>query len=166
MEARYHLLPRGVFDRWQGCVVLPREEGWDEYLAHVALGNLPDPQLPPVVQIEKQRRDLAARVNALRNKAMVAGVMFEGNLYQSDERSRARIAQRLALGTFPDGFTWRSADNLDVPMDAATFRRFALAMQAHADAFNVRAWALKDEIAAADDPSAIDIETYERAIAR
>jgi hypothetical protein len=92
-------------------------------------------------------------INAERDRRMAGGFTFGGNTYQSDAISRQRIAdaaieaiEAIMLGVEggnlrwcdPDAdFTWRTADNAEVPVDAPTMVEIHKAARAH-EAFLIK----------------------------
>jgi hypothetical protein len=111
----------------------------------------------------------AAKVRAAtaRYAALIAaGFTDAGTLYQIDPDSQSRIAALgvMAMGSitdpanspWPAGFYWIAADNSHVPMDAPTMYAFARAVGGYVSACLLRLRAIKDAIATAADPAALD----------
>lgn len=78
---------------------------------------------------------------------------------QSDATSRDNLtgtATGIAAGLpLPAGFSWRTADNIDVALDAAGLLSLAGAMLAHVNACWQTSWTKKAEIDALTDPAEI-----------
>lgn len=89
-------------------------------------------------------------IDRARDAAIEAGVTFDGHLYDSDQRSRDNLTGAVAAFSagvpVPEGFTWRTADNQNVPMTLESLRGLAAAMLAHVDAQYRAAWAAKDAL--------------------
>jgi hypothetical protein len=112
----------------------------------------------------------AAVVNAERDRRLAAGVVFEGAAYQlrpEDLRRLAaravRAAQAVAQGAAPgdyfwhggrEPFTWITADNAQVPLDAFQLLALAEAAEAQESAIVQAARALKDAPELPPDPAA------------
>lgn len=116
---------------------------------------------------EARRRQMSARINAERDRRIVAGFPFAGHRFDFDPASKSRITGAatlagfaLAQGAVPGDlqwngvgvdFTWLSADNVAVPMDAATCFAFGAAAAEHERAHIFAARALKDAETVPDD---------------
>lgn len=61
------------------------------------------------------------QINTMREYYINGGFIFQGNPYDSDQRSRENIAgacNLVALGmSLPEGFCWRSSNNQNIPFD-------------------------------------------------
>ena len=105
--------------------------------------------------------DMVARkkadIDAARDRARHAGVTFDGVLFDSDPVSAGNLtgwATAVAAGIpTPEGFTWRSQDNRDIPFTAADILGLAAAMVAKTTACYQRAWQLKALVDAFIDPA-------------
>jgi hypothetical protein len=98
-------------------------------------------------------------INAERDSRIAADFEFQGNRYQSDAESRRRIADAAteaieAITRQVEGgnlrwsdptkdFTWRTADNVDIPMDAPTMIDLHKAAREQEARIIARAQALK-----------------------
>lgn len=158
---RYELRPVGVFDRELGRVIGRGDSAWPLYQAWIAEGNVPGPQSVPSRPIEARRADMLAAINAKRISALASGVSFKGHRYDSDEGSRANVTAIVAAVSagirLPANLTWRTANNLDVPMDAVTISELGAAMVEHVDRCYRRSWELKRIVECADEPELVDI---------
>lgn len=102
------------------------QEGWIWQLpARIAV----DTRL--VVQV---RLDATAAINAERDRRIDAfdrftcdGVLYDANKEAQDNITNAAAVARLGA-TLPDGFTWRSFDNTDIPMTNAKLLALEAAM--------------------------------------
>lgn len=100
-----------------------------------------------------------AEVNKHRDLIIDGGVEFNGSIFDSDAVARANInatASSIGLGeVLPEGFSWRNANNIDVPMDADLFKAFAMAVFSHVYAAHMTARNHKDTINAMDTAEAV-----------
>lgn len=129
-----------------------------------------DGELHALTQAEIDERNAAAESNRLnrwpekkrminqwRDDAMDAGVVYGAHTFDSDAVSRANLAGIVASVSagipLPNGFTWRSADNLDVSMDSADLIHLGGAMLAHVNACYARSWELKAAVDAINQSS-------------
>lgn len=162
MTARYELRSHGVWDREQDRLITRGAPGWSEYQASLARGEHPDPHPVDWGSIERRRAERCAEVNARRTRAIAAGVAFEGYVYDSDSTSLANVTAAVAGAAagipIPEGFTWRTADNVNVPMDVEQLVALGAAMLAHGSACYAYSWALKDAINDSDDPLSINLD--------
>ena len=96
--------------------------------------------------------------------AIAAGFTYDGHAYDSDDQSRQNIigtAAAVANGVaLPTGFTWRTADNQDVPMDGPGVIALGAALLAHTQAQYSTSWALKAQIDAAQDNTTVEQITW------
>jgi hypothetical protein len=98
-------------------------------------------------------------INQERDRRIAGGFVFGGNTYQSDPESRQRIANaaieaiEAIIGDVSGGnlrwsdpdndFTWRAADNSEIPMDAPSMVDLHKEARAHEALMIRRAQALK-----------------------
>jgi hypothetical protein len=117
------------------------------------------PVNPPAPALAQVRTAARATIDQARDRRIDAGVRWGGYAFDSDQRARDNLTATMATVAagvpLPAGFTWRSADNLDIAMDAAALRQFAAAMLAHGLAAYQWAWNLKAAVDAA--PTAADV---------
>ena len=101
------------------------------------------------------------RVNALRSDKLALPVTFVGHPFQGDAEAISNINGIIAaIGVglpLPSGFSWRSADNINVPMTPSVLLGLAGTMIKYRSACYVRSWILKATIDASSDPGSIDI---------
>lgn len=116
--------------------------------------------------LDQAKSDLKLKVDTLRDVARAAGVTYNGVDYDSDPVSSANITEWAAVVTagvvLPEGFTWRSKDNQDIPFSASDILGLAAAIAVSATTCYRRAWAVKARIDALLDYSQLvdfDIET-------
>lgn len=112
------------------------------------------------------RDALKARVNALRDQKETEGFTYNGKLFESDERSVARISNAaltaqsaLAMGQ-PFIVDWVAADNTMMPLFGSAMLEFQAALTAKAGALHAFARGMKDAIdscATDEEAAAIDI---------
>lgn len=95
----------------------------------------------------------AADITAASLAAIEAGFEFAGHRYDSDLISRTNIigtATGVQAGiALPEGFTWRTSDNQNVPMDGAGVIALGAALLQHVNQQYAVSWQLKAEIEAA-----------------
>jgi len=159
---RYELRAIGVYDNDAGVLIRPRSSGWAEYIAWIAEGNAPDPAPLPVGPTTAQvRAEQLALVNIVRADQLARPVTFNGHDYDADPVSKGNVVATVAAVSvgvpLPDGFTWRTSDNVDVPMTSTDLVGLAGTMLARGNAIYAWSWTLKAAIEAADDPSTVDI---------
>lgn len=119
-----------------------------------------DPPPPP------SREELKTRVNAIRDQKETEGFVFGGKLFESDERSVARISNAaltaqsaLATGQ-PFIIDWVAADNTTMQLFGSAMLEFQAALTARAGALHAYARLLKLRITNAttdEEANAIDI---------
>ena len=101
-------------------------------------------------------------VNSLRDQKEAAGFPYLGKIFDSDERSAARIfgavqAAQAALSVGqPFVIDWTVQDNTAVTLDGAATIGMSVAMAQHAGALHTHARSLKDQIAAVSTQTALD----------
>jgi len=106
-------------------------------------------------------------VNHVREEKIVAGFTFMGIQFDSDERSRANIAGACTLALvllgqgqdFPQGFTWRAANNVDVPMNAQAIIGLAMTAGNYVTTCYSVSWYHKAQIDAIDN--ILDVQDYD-----
>jgi len=74
-----------------------------------------------------------SEVNALRARKIEGGVVYHGKAFDTGERSRCNltaVAARAAAAdvSLPDGFSWRSSDNQNIPMTKVDLLAFHAAV--------------------------------------
>lgn len=108
-----------------------------------------------------RRAQVFDQVNSIRTARLAAGCTFAGHRYDSDPQSVANVTATVAAVAagiaLPAGFTWRTADNVDVPMTASDLVQLGGALLAYGDAVYRASWALKAAVAASDAPETIDL---------
>ena len=99
-------------------------------------------------------------INQWRTEAIDAGVEYAGVRYDTDAVSRDNITGTLtavqAGVPLPDGFTWRSEDNQDIPMTVGNLAGLSAVVLAHVNTCYQRSWALKAEVDAAETVAEVD----------
>lgn len=74
-----------------------------------------------LITIEEVRDRRIKEINALRSEKLNQKVIFKGTAFDADEGSRINLTASAVLamapgGGLPSGFSWKSADNRDIPM--------------------------------------------------
>lgn len=160
---RYELRDVGVWDKTLGALLRFGDPGWTDYQAWLAAGNAADlpPYVPPVVHPAAVRKELRAQVNLLRDGYVFGGLNFGGNRYDTDAGSVTNLMQTLTVinagVALPANFTWRTADDQDIPFDAAAVLALATAIGTHTHDVYKASWQIKKAIKNAADPTTIDI---------
>lgn len=115
----------------------------------------------PSVSVEERRSVARSRVTETREAALRLGVHWGGHRWDVDQRSQVLLSTWLAaVGAgvpLPGGFTWRTADNDDVPLGRRELLELVAAMLGHVQAIYARAWALKAQIDTSAAPEIIDL---------
>lgn len=107
------------------------------------------------VEVDARRRDLLVRAKARYAAELRHGFSWRSWRFDSDDQSRAVIASYVGV-SLPAGFTFRSADNQDVPMDEEAMLELAAAAAAHAFACHSNHTRLKWEVRAAGSLEALE----------
>jgi hypothetical protein len=84
-------------------------------------------------QLKNWNKDL---VNAIRDGQISKGFTFNGIVYDSDDSARQNVTGACTLALvllgqqldFPEGFTWRTQDNDNTPMNASSVISMALTL--------------------------------------
>lgn len=104
---------------------------------------------------------LSAQVNKLREEKFILPLQYGAHQFDNDDVSRANLTGLLNLIRdglpLPTGFTWRSADNQDIPADTIFLKGLAMVMFLYRNKCYQASWAIKAALAASDDPMTIDI---------
>jgi hypothetical protein len=85
------------------------------------------------VGVETVRAKKREFINAVRDNTIYGGFFFQGHRFDSDRDSIAHITAAAAAAGFviPEGFTWRDAENNDVPMGSGELTGLVSALQKH-----------------------------------
>ena len=88
-----------------------------------------------------------SKINAIRDEKISNGFWFQGYLYDTDAIARTNASSTVAAVTagmtIPAGFTWRDAENNNVPMNAAKVVQFGVSMLAYVSGLYKYSWTLK-----------------------
>jgi hypothetical protein len=110
---------------------------------------------------EQLIRALHDKVNERREELLNFGVTFDGHAYDTNDRSIKNITSVVAsLGVgipLPDGFVWRTTDNISVPHDSVSLVFLAASMLEYSNAVYSASFSIKDAISAAENPSTIPL---------
>ena len=105
---------------------------------------------------DTKRREITSACQA----AIDGGFSFSGHVFDSDPRSQTNIigtANAVQAGiSLPDGFTWRTQANENVPMDDQGIIALGAALLEHVNACYARSWQLKAIVDSADSISDLD----------
>lgn len=160
----YQLLEKGVLRLSDNKEIKPdrSDVDWLSYQAWVAGGGVPTANAahapPPLSYVRALKK---SQVNQLRDIKMAAGVLFAGELYDSDAVATLNLTSVLTMvlsgSALPAGFTWRSKNNNNVPMTVADLRGLAGALFQRGQAVYAASWAHKANIDVAADPASYNI---------
>lgn len=100
-----------------------------------------------LIETKEKRK---AFINSERNRVINEGMEFEGNVFDIDDVSLSRISSVITAVNvsvpLPEGFTWRSKDNQNVPMDSTKLITFGATALGYFSSIMQKSWALKDLI--------------------
>lgn len=101
--------------------------------------------MPPITA----KRISDTTVNEQRDAALLAGVTYNGHVYDSDIKSIMNVAMTAcAINSgmaLPQGFVWRSQDNKNVPFTADDVKGLLFTMIGTGFAIYAASWAQKDK---------------------
>lgn len=105
-----------------------------------------------------EARDVKCKeIDALRDYYRFSGVVYNNVLFDSDPVATGNLTgwtAAIAAGIpIPEGFTWRSMDNRDIPFTSEDVLGLAAASVAKTTACYKRAWQLKSLVEAFTDPA-------------
>lgn len=113
----------------------------------------------PTLEEAKERKN--AELTRLCLQHIDSGFEFDGHVYDSDERSQTNIigtANAVQAGLpLPEGFSWRTKDNQNVPFDSQKVIALGAALLAHVNTQYSISWWLKEQVAQATTVD--DVET-------
>ena len=106
-----------------------------------------------LVTLDEVKEARQNEANALRERKLAGGVHFKGVLFDSSERSRNTLAATAAMlgasgAPLPEGFSWRSLDNRNIPMDRQELLAFQAAVTGWVYRTHQACWDHKTKIAA------------------
>jgi len=156
--AKYKLTEIGVLDRENNRTIPahPANRHWKEYQEWLAEGNTPD----PVETLEDAKARRKRELNQERLQQIEGGLEWNGHTWDTDRQSRENLTAMVAYlnsgNPLPDGFTWRDADNVDVPLTKDEVIQFGAAMVQFANSVYKRSWAAKAAVDKATAPDEIN----------
>ena len=113
--------------------------------------------------LEPYRPEALARSDAWRAQKEIAGIVYNGKTFQSDQLSSMRIMGAkliadMAEAAIPGSYsqTWRATDNTDLTLNYAGIKGLLAALGTHIATTFATAKAAKDAIAAATTTAQID----------
>lgn len=147
-----------IFDEIPNGWVLAPEGvgiGWEDNGDGTFSAPAPDP-----ISLDKAKIIREEYINNQREVAMNSGIVYGGNSYDSDQRSRDNLTG-IHTGIndgyiLPVGFTWRTSDNKNIPFAAAEVNGLAHAMLDHVNTQYGKSWSLKSDIDTATDEAAVN----------
>lgn len=154
--AKYKLTNTGVQNTETGAFI-PAAAGnrdWGEYQQWLSEGNTPDPQYTPS-QLKANKKQ---EINQERDRRINGGqITFGGNEFDTDSRGRENlsgvVAHVAAGGSLPGGFTWRTTDNQDIPMDSTDIVNLGATMVDYVNNIYITSWDLKAQVDALSEGS-------------
>lgn len=84
-----------------------------------------------------------SEIKAERDRLEYGGFEFEGNLYDSDEKSQARISAAASLGVAVE---WTLADNSTIWLEPADLQRLVVALATHITTIHTRGKIAREKI--------------------
>lgn len=101
-------------------------------------------------RVNQRYDELSSIVDSERTRRIAKGFTFEGNQFDTDDTSLRNLTATVSLlgvgSSLPDGFTWRSADNQNIPMDAAKLLSFGGQILNWVNSNYVASWTIKAEL--------------------
>jgi hypothetical protein len=98
-------------------------------------------------------------INDERDKAINGGASYGGNTYDTDKESRSNLTSTHSGVNdgwpLPEGFAWRTSDNIDIPFTSTEVNGLAHAMLDHVNFQYGKSWIKKAAIDAAEDVAAV-----------
>jgi hypothetical protein len=144
---------------------VPQSYVWTENGFDLRWVDDPPAPTPTLAEAQSTKR---SEVNTLRDAKEVGGFMYQGKLFQSDERSAQRIvnaamtASSMIMASQPFSVTWLSDDDTEFVLDGAGMLALQGAFTQFAGSLHTYGRSLKDQINAATtvaEVAAIDITT-------
>lgn len=144
----------GAADRFTDpAVIQPYLDVWQ-----ARRDEIDNPPPPPVPTLAESKAAAVATVNHRRDLLETQGFVHMGKVFDSDERSVARITSAaLTAQVIGASFTidWTAADNSVVTLNQAAMLGMPAALAMRANALHQHATGLKAQIAAAADATAL-----------
>lgn len=124
---------------------------------------LQDPEeLITLSQIKESRK---AFINRERERVLSEGVEFGGVLYDCDDQAKTDVTGVITGITagvaLPDEFSWRSKDNLNIPMEEEDVLYLGQTILSYRFLIMKQSWDLKDHIDSLNTKSAVQAVTWE-----
>lgn len=113
------------------------------------------------VDLTNYKAKKSAELDKARSDALAAGVQYNGHTYDTDDVSLDRInrtitAVSVAGASLPEGFVWRTQDNIDVPVTIDDLKGLAAAILNFQFGVMAKSFNLKNQVTAATDQATID----------
>lgn len=93
------------------------------------------------------------KINTERTTRIAGRIWYMGYCFDTDDTSRTNVTATVsALGagmTLPANFTWRTYNNINVPMNATQVKTFGILMLAYVQSLYQYSWYLKAQVDAA-----------------
>ena len=144
--------PASGYDDWIKTDIQPNLSDYWNGNAFVSIGEPPsmhhvfdyttkqwvDPRTLDEIKAQKW-----SEIKAERDRLEYEGFEFEGNLYDSDEKSRARISAAASLGVAVE---WTLADNSTIWLEPADLQRLVAALATHITTIHARGKIAREKI--------------------
>lgn len=120
----------------------------------------PEPPSEPEPTLDEIKQFKSQEITSACIRAIDSGFVHEGHPYDSDIVSRTNIigtATGVQAGIpLPEGFTWRTSDNENVPMGGPGIIALGAALLQHVNQQYATSWQLKAEVEAATTPDDVE----------
>jgi len=112
------------------------------------------------VPLQQAIDEVYDKIDELKFNILYAGFTYtDGNNYDSDPISVANITATLSILnsgiTLPDGFTWRTQGNTNIPYNNAQFITFATSIFTWGEEVYIASWQIKAAVGALTDAASV-----------
>lgn len=118
------------------------------------------------ISLENAKELKHNEIDILRNTHMHTPILYDGNTYDADESSRFNLVSIISAVQagipLPTGFTWRTADNQNVPHDSTTLIGLAAVMLVQVNTVYNASWVHKNAVDALSTTE--EIEAYDHTV--
>lgn len=110
----------------------------------------PEPPAETYLTLDEYYEWKCEQINMFRDMRIMSGYTYQGNVYDSDSRAIANITgttSAIANGVpLPPTFSWRTADNKNIPMNAAEMVAFGASIMSWVSTIYGVSWYHKDTL--------------------
>ena len=141
--------------------IFPTEAAMSSALT--ALGGKPDyAEIDPNSSVEVKKIVMKAQVNNIRSEKLSLPISYMGYLFDTDDKSIANLTGTISFITatqapLPEGFGWRTTDNITVPMNIQQLLGLAAVIFQRVNVYYNVSWSLKEAIDVSTYPETVDI---------